>query len=254
MLLVLKGISKCFYTRRWRQQVLAGVNLAVGAGEVVALVGASGAGKTTLLGIVAGLLAADGGEALFEGRPLLLTETSRGRERMSLVFQDPYAALSPHLTVATAVAEPLVLRGMPRSERLKAVAGALEQVALSPPEAYLHRYPHQLSGGQRQRVALARALVTAPALLLADEPTSMLDASIGVEILNLVRHLAAAGTAVLLTTHDLAAACYVADRVAVLAGGSIVESGPPAKITAAPAHPVTRQILQAAGRLFSGPA
>ncbi|WP_035107843.1 ABC transporter ATP-binding protein [Desulfovirgula thermocuniculi] len=245
MLLVLKGVVKHFRVGRERQEVLAGVNLGVGRGEVVALVGASGAGKTTLLHIIAGLLAADGGEAFFAGRPLALRETRQGREQMSLVFQDPYAALSPHLKVADIVGEPLFIRRKPRQNVARAVTEALHAVGLHPAEAYLRRYPHQLSGGQRQRVALARALVTKPTLLLADEPTSMLDVSVGVEILNLLRSLAEKGMSILLTAHDLAAACYVADRLAIMAEGQVVEEGPPARLLAAPSRSATRELLRA---------
>lgn len=246
MLLMLKRIIKHFKVGRKNQVVLAGVDLCVQEGEVVALVGASGAGKTTLLHVIAGLLAAEGGEAVFAGRPLPLKETRRGREQMSLVFQDPYAALSPHLKVADIVGEPLVIRKEQRQNVARAVTTALRAVGLYPAEAYLHRYPHQLSGGQRQRVALARALVTNPALLLADEPASMLDVSVGVEILNLLRDLAAGGMSVLLTTHDLAAACYVADRLAIMAEGRIVEEGPPYRLVEAPSCAVTRELLEAA--------
>ncbi|MDH7573829.1 MAG: dipeptide/oligopeptide/nickel ABC transporter ATP-binding protein [Clostridia bacterium] len=247
MLLVLEGITRSFVSGRQRVPVLRGADLSVGRGEVVALVGASGAGKTTLLMIVAGLLAADSGRAFFDGRPLPLRETRSGREEMSLVFQDPYAALSPHFHVRDLVAEPLILRRIPAGRAREEAAAALEAVGLAPVEEYLGRHPHELSGGQRQRVALARALVTRPQLLLADEPTSMLDASVGVDILNLLRRVADRGTAVLLTAHDPAAAAYLADRLAVMAGGRIVEEGPPERLLTAPATEATRQLLAAAG-------
>jgi peptide/nickel transport system ATP-binding protein len=246
MLLVLEGVAKSFSAGRRRITVLAGVDLTVGEGEVVALVGASGAGKTTLMHIVAGLVAADAGWAFFAGRPLRLRETRSGREGMALVFQDPYAALSPHLKVGSIVAEPLVIRGERARKALALAAEALEAVGLCPAQEYLNRYSPQLSGGQRQRVALARALVTRPLLLLADEPTSMLDVSVGVEILNLLRRLAEGGTAILLTAHDIAAAGYVADRLAVMAEGRIVEEGPPARLFAAPSCPATEELLKAA--------
>ena len=235
------------YGRRGRPgPVLRGVDLTLRKGEVVALVGPSGAGKTTLLLVLAGLLAADSGRAVLGGGPLPLGENGRGRHRMSLVFQDPYAALSPHLSVYATVAEPLRIRG--RGDINGAVIGrALAAAHLAPPEAFLNRFPAQLSGGQRQRVAIARAIVTEPELLLADEPTSMLDASAGVGILNLFRELAERGMAILVTLHDLAFACYVADRVLVLAEGVIVEEGPPTEILANARHDMTRRLVAAAG-------
>lgn len=238
MLLELRGISKHFSVGGKRQQVLEGVDLRVEKGEIVALLGISGIGKTTLLQIIAGLLAADAGEAFFEGQPLPLRETSRGREKMSLIFQDPYAALSPHLRVAEIVGEPLVIRqrGLRRADRaaiVQAVREALEAVGLCPAESYMRRYSHQLSGGQRQRVALARALITRPALLLADEPVSMLDVAVGVDVLNLLRELADRGMAILFAAHDVASAAYIADRLAVLAEGRIVEEGQPDRMARA---------------------
>ncbi|MGB9887813.1 MAG: ABC transporter ATP-binding protein [Moorellales bacterium] len=246
MLLVLEGVTKTFFSGRRRVPVLRGVDLSLDRGEVVALVGASGVGKTTLLMIVAGLLGADSGRAFFGGQKLVLKETRVGRAHMNLVFQDPYAALSPHLRVRELVAEPLLLRRVPTGGPRQEVTAALEAVGLVPAEEYLARYPHQLSGGQRQRVALARALVTRPQLLLADEPTSMLDASVGVDILNLLRRVADRGTAVLVTAHDLAGAAYLADRLAVMAEGRIVEEGPPGRLLTAPTAEATRQLLAAA--------
>lgn len=246
MLLQVEHVHKSFDGGSSREEVLKGVNIQVAEGEVVALVGASGAGKTTLLHIIAGMCSADGGTGVFAGQPLNLSQNRKNRQKMSLVFQDPYSALSPHLTVGDSVAEPLLLRGLKYATCLSAVTEALAQAALNPPQFYLYRYPHQLSGGQCQRVALARALVTKPVLLLADEPTSMLDASVGVEILNLLRSLASLGMAVLLTMHDLAAACYVAHRLVILADGKIVEQGPPAKLIDSPQHLVTRSLLDIA--------
>jgi len=244
-ILELKSVAKRFRSDKNSGKILEGIDLTVLEGEVVALVGPSGAGKTTLFHIVAGLLAADLGAASFRGKPLSLTETHRGREAMSLVFQDPYSALSPHLRVGEAVLEPLRIKGCKSSLHQKA-RQALAAVNLSPPEAFLNRYPGQLSGGQRQRVAIARAIVTEPVLLLADEPTSMLDASAGIGILNLFRDLAAAGRAVFITIHDLASACYVADRLLILHEGRIVEEGKPPAILARPAQQITRRLIRAA--------
>lgn len=251
--LELRSVTKRFRSGKRSVQILNGIGLTVGRGQVVALVGHSGAGKSTLFHIMAGLLDADSGSANFQGKPLPLRETHRGRQAMSLVFQDPYAALSPHLNVRETILEPLRIKGHKEglADRVRRV---LASVKLAPPEVYLNRYPGQLSGGQRQRVAIARAIVTEPVLLLADEPTSMLDASAGIGILNLFRRLAVRGMTIVITIHDLASACYVADRLAILHEGQIVEEGEPWAILANPAKPITRRLIEAArtGRLDDG--
>jgi ABC-type glutathione transport system ATPase component len=244
-LLEARGVSRRFGSRKEGAQVLQGVDLSLFPGEVTALVGPSGAGKTTLLHILAGLVEPDSGEAAFLGVPLPLVETCRGRGRMSLVFQDPYAALASHLRVRQIVAEPLKIRSR-KNVPDPVIGEALSLVRLTPVEEYIDRFPAQLSGGQRQRVAIARALVTNPALLLADEPTSMLDASAGVGILNCFRDIAGRGASVLVTIHDLAAACYVADRILVLSDGMVVEGGTPRELLAHPHHPTTQGLIQAA--------
>ena len=260
-----RGMKKRFGAGRSAVQVLDGVDLSIRRGEVLALLGPSGAGKSTLLHILAGLLEADSGEAFFEGAPLPIRASHRGwglpllrragirhagREKTSLVFQDPYAALSPHMRVRETVLEPLRARRGDRDDAERRTGEALRSVCLLPPELYLDRFPDRLSGGQRQRVAIARAVVTQPDLLLADEPTSMLDASAGVGILNLFRRLASGGMAILLPIHDLATACYVADRLAVLSGGKVVEEGPPEAILKDPRHETTRSLVNAAAARY----
>jgi ABC-type glutathione transport system ATPase component len=244
-LLEARAISRRFGSRRKGAQVLDHVDLSLFPGEVVTLVGPSGAGKTTLLQILAGLLHADAGEATFRGATLPLVETCRGRNGMSIVFQDPYAALASHLLVRQIVAESLRIRS-PKHAFDRTTREALSLVGLAPPEEYLDRYPAQLSGGQMQRVAIARALVTEPDLLLADEPTSMLDASAGVGILNCFRDIASRGASILVTIHDLASACYVADRILVLYEGRIVEEGSPGELLTSPRHPLTQGLILAA--------
>jgi oligopeptide/dipeptide ABC transporter ATP-binding protein len=163
-----------------------------------------------------------------------------------MVFQDPYESLSPLMTIGQIVAEPLVVHGLAREkgEQAERVRQAMEDAGLKPAEAYLNRLPHELSGGQRQRVVIAGALVLEPAVLLADEPVSMLDVSIRAEILNLLADLRAKrGISILFITHDLATAAYFTDRVAVMYLGRIVEIGPTRDVLAVPAHPYTRALL-----------
>jgi peptide/nickel transport system ATP-binding protein len=250
-LLQLRHASKTFRTGRRAVAALDDVSLAVGEGQIVALVGESGSGKSTLGRVVVGLERLDAGDAVFAG-----TEYSRMRERlrrdMHLVLQDPYQSLHPGMRVAEAVAEPLAIAGAGNA-RSPRVAEALEEVGLTPASTFLDRYPHQLSGGQRQRVVLARALVGRPRLVVADEPTSMVDATLRGSIVALMRDLCDRhGIAFLVITHDLDVAGAVAEEVAVMRAGRIVESGRTAEVLRAPVHPYTRTLLDAAtavGRL-----
>lgn len=254
-LLQIRNASKTFSTGRRTVTALDDVSLAVGAGELVALVGESGSGKSTLGQVVVGLERLDAGEIVFAG-----TEYSGMRERrlrrlrrdMHLVLQDPYQSLHPGMRVGEAVAEPLAIEGT-GGARCPRVAEALEEVGLTPASQFLDRYPHQLSGGQRQRVVLARALVGRPRLVVADEPTSMVDATLRGSIVTLMRDLSARhGIAFLVITHDLDVAGAVAEQVAVMQHGRIVESGRTVEVFTSPAHPYTQTLLQAAaavGRL-----
>lgn len=228
---------------------VADVDLTVAAGEAVALVGGSGAGKSTVARAVAGLVRADRGEIRFDGTDLLglgAARARRCRRAMHLVFQDPYAALPPTLRVLDIVAEPLLIHRIgDRAERRERAREALAAVRISP--HHRARYPHQLSGGERQRVALARALVTGPRLILADEPTRMLDASLRLEMAELITELGSRhGVAVLHITHDLALAQRGCARVVVMQEGRVVESGAMEAVLAAPAHPHTAALVAAA--------
>jgi peptide/nickel transport system ATP-binding protein len=255
-LLQIRNASKTFRTGRRRVAALEDVSLAVGEGQIVALVGESGSGKSTLGRVVVGLERLDAGEAIFAG-----VEYSHMRQRrlrtlrrdMHLVLQDPYQSLHPGMSVAQAVAEPLAIAGAGGAERSARVVEALEEVGLTPAAAFLDRYPHQLSGGQRQRVVLARALVGRPRLVVADEPTSMVDATLRGSIVALMRDLRDRhGIAFLVITHDLDVAGAVAEEVAVMQAGRIVESGRTAEVLRSPAHPYTQALLEAAtavGRL-----
>lgn len=225
------------------------VSFELNRGEVLALVGESGCGKSTLVLTLLGLERATSGQITFEGQDIIGlggAGLKTLRRHMQMIFQDPYESLNPLMTIGELVAEPLVVHGLAtdKAERLRRVSQALEDAGLKPAETFIHRRPHELSGGQRQRVVIAGALVLEPAVLLADEPVSMLDMSIRAEILNLLAGLRSSrGISIIFITHDLATAAYFTDRVAVMYLGRIVEIGPTAQVLAAPAHPYTQALL-----------
>jgi len=251
-LLRIYGLAKRYRLPGGRElRALDGVDLELERGELLALVGESGSGKSTLLNVVAGLESASDGSVEVDGRSLahLTARQLRALRRdVQMVFQDPYESLDPRQTIGDVVGEPLdVHRLAPdAADRRHRIAAALREVGLDPPEAVVDRRPAELSGGQRQRVAIASALVLAPRLLLADEPVSMLDVSIRAEVLNLLGRLRREhGIAVLMVTHDLATAAAVADRIAVMYLGRVVESGPAKAVLLRPSHPYTRALRDA---------
>jgi peptide/nickel transport system ATP-binding protein len=222
-----------------------GVELHVGAGEIVALVGESGCGKTTLARALLGLVRPTRGRISFSGRPLKYSSRALKayRKRVQLVLQDPTGSLNPRHTVYDAVAEGLRIHGYGGDERA-AVAEALSRAGLRPPESFCLRYPHELSGGQRQRVVIAGALVLEPGLLIADEPVASLDASVRGEILALLLRLRTElSLSALVVTHDLGLAWNIADRVAVMYLGRIVETGDVEQVLTVPRHPYTQALL-----------
>ncbi|MGR8007928.1 ABC transporter ATP-binding protein [Streptomyces hypolithicus] len=222
-----------------------GVDLDIRPGEIVALVGESGCGKTTLARSLLGLVPPTTGHVTFAGRPLDYGSRSLKayRKRVQLVLQDPSGSLNPRHTVYDAVAEGLRIHGSTDDER-EAVAGALSRAGLRPPERFFLRYPHELSGGQRQRVVIAGALVLEPELIVADEPVASLDASVRGEILALLLSLRdELGLSALVVTHDLGLAWNIADRVAVMYLGRIVETGPAEQVLTTPQHPYTQALL-----------
>jgi oligopeptide/dipeptide ABC transporter ATP-binding protein len=230
-------------------RALDGVDLSVGRGEVVALVGESGSGKTTLARTLVGLQPPTSGEVLVDGSPM--DHSLRGlralHRRVQMVLQDASGALNPRQTVYESVAEGVRLQGLVRStgrSETEIVGRALADAGLRPPEALFLRYPHELSGGQRQRVLIAGALALSPELLIADEPVSSLDASIRGELLALLLRLREElGLGVLVVTHDLGLAWNIADRIAVMYLGRIVEQGTTEEVLEAPRHPYTRALL-----------
>jgi peptide/nickel transport system ATP-binding protein len=216
------------------------VSLTVPPGQVVGLVGESGSGKSTLARAAVGLATVCGGRITLDGRPV----PTRGRRRpLQMVFQDPYSSLDPRMSIGDSIAEALP-PGRSRAERRAEVARLLELVHLDPGRAAV--LPALLSGGQRQRVALARALAGDPQVVIADEITSALDVSIQGAVLNLVRELQRElGLSLLFISHNLAVVRYVADHVAVMHDGAIVEQGPAERVLADPQHDYTRELLAA---------
>jgi peptide/nickel transport system ATP-binding protein len=211
------------------------------------LLGESGSGKTTLSRCVAGLADEFAGTVELDGVPLAPSTRQRStaqRRELQYVFQSPFSSLNPRKTIGQSIEVPLVwLTAMDRAARQDRVRQILEQVRLDP--AMVHRLPDELSGGQRQRAAIARTLVTAPRLLVCDEVTSALDVSVQATIIDLLGELRTQlGMAMLFVTHNIALARHVADRIVVLSGGEIVESGPVDEVLDNPSHPYTRTLLE----------
>ncbi len=254
--LEVRGLTKHFPVggaiRRSRLHAVDDVSFELRAGTVTALVGESGSGKSTVARVLARLIEPTAGTVLFRGDD---TSRSRGRKeelgyrsQVQIIFQDPFDSLNPVKTVRHHIERPLRIHKVVPSDQVEArVHELLARVGLNPPAEIAAKYPHELSGGQRQRVAIARVLGVEPKVILADEPTSMLDVSIRIGILNLMRRLAdERGIAFLYVTHDLAAARYVADDMLVMYAGQIVEQGPVEEVLSAPLHPYTRLLLAAA--------
>ena len=247
-LLVARDVRVSFPARRsgaTPARAVDGVDLELHPGEIVALVGESGSGKTTLARALLGLQPIDQGQVSFAGSPLAGERAARKefRRRAQMVFQDPTASLNPRHSIYEIVAEGLRIHGRPTDERQR-VATALSQCGLRPPERFFLRFPHELSGGQRQRVVIAGAVVLDPDVLIADEPVSSLDASVRGEILALLAGLARSRSmAVLVVTHDLGLAWNIADRIAVMYLGRVVEIGPTESVLAEPQHPYTKALL-----------
>jgi peptide/nickel transport system ATP-binding protein len=228
-----------------------GVSFSVAPGEVLGVVGESGSGKTTLGRAIVGMAPVTGGSLSFEGREIgsLRGAARRAeRRRLQMVFQDPHASLNPSMDLLTAIGHPLRIHGVTKDETeiRRRVSETLERVGLSPVERFLHKFPADLSGGQKQRAVIARAIILGPALLVADEPVSMLDMSVRAKILQLMIDLRDdLGLSYIYITHDLASAKFFCDRIAIMYLGRIVEIGPPEQIYADPRHPYTQALLAA---------
>ncbi len=236
-----------FGSERTAVKAVDGVSLQIAENETLAVVGESGCGKSTMGNAVLGLVPITSGRILFEGRDLSRMDPSERRRvwrEMQVVFQDPVSALNPRRTIARSIAEPLVIHGYPRSEIASRVDELMDLVGLNRDQR--DRRPEALSGGQRQRVVIARALALSPKLVICDEPVSALDVSIQSQILNLLMRLQRElGLSYLFIAHDLSVVRHIADRVAVMYLGIVVEEGPAAEIFARPVHPYTEALLSA---------
>lgn len=253
--LAMEAVELTKLYRLGRRSVLkaaSSVSFGLYRGAVVALVGESGSGKSTVAKLLAGQERPSSGKILLDGKPVEVSGRHafrRFKSTVQYVFQDPFASLNPVHTVRYHLSRPVRLhRGrLGRAEMDSVLTGLMEQVRLTPAQQFLAKYPHELSGGQRQRVAVARALAAEPSVLLADEPVSMLDVSIRLEMLNVLDALRARfSLALLYITHDIASARYFADEVLVMYAGEIVERGPAEELTQQPAHPYTQLLVSSA--------
>ncbi len=249
-LLEVQGLAKQFPGKRGRPGVRAvdGLSFSLPRGSTLGLVGESGCGKSTTGRLLLRLLEPTSGTVRFDGEDVLAAGRSAMRalrRPMQIVFQDPYSSLNPRMTVHDIVADPLVIHGLgDAAQRRAKVIETLEAVGLSAEQA--DRYPHSFSGGQRQRIAIARALVLDPAFIVCDEPVSALDVSIQAQIVNLLKRLQAErGLTYLFISHDLSVVRHMADRVAVMQLGRIVEIADRRTLYGAPLHPYTRSMLSA---------
>jgi oligopeptide/dipeptide ABC transporter ATP-binding protein len=244
-----RGLTIEYGRRRSRHLAVDGVDLDVAAGETVGLVGESGSGKSSLGNALLGLVPTTGGSITFDGMDITRAgraERRRLARRMQVVFQDPFGSLNPVRTVGDTLSEALRYNlGLSRAASTERLESALGDVGLEP--SALHRYPAQFSGGQRQRIAIARAIAVDPEFIVCDEAVSALDLSVQAQVLNVFARLRRdRGLAYLFISHDLSVVRFLSDRIAVLYAGRVVEEGPAALVSDAPAHPYTRMLVTAA--------
>ena len=254
VLLSIDGLRVWFELRRFGfghagyVKAVDGVTFDVHEGETIAVVGESGCGKSSLMKTILGLYKPTEGKVIFDGKDLSELD-NKGmhwyRSHVGYVQQDPYGALPPFMNIQRILEEPLIVGGIKNKDaRIQRVHKAMEEVRLTPPDDFLQKYPHMLSGGQQQRVVIARAMIMEPKLLVADEPVSMLDASVRVEILRLLRGLQEShNLSVIYITHDLSTVSYFSERIFVMYAGNLIEKAKVRQVLDNPLHPYTMALL-----------
>ena len=255
VLLSVKDLQTWFELKRWGflhtgfVRAVDGVSFELGTGEAVTIVGESGSGKTTLLRTILGLARPTAGEITFSGRRIegqKALDLAWVRSQVGFVQQDPYGALAPFMNAASILREPLIIHKMRTDEQEQRISEVLGEVRLIPVEDFLPKYPHMLSGGQQQRLVIARAMILHPRMIVADEPVSMLDASVRVEILELMRKIQEVhNLSIVYITHDLSSVRYFSERVFIMYAAKMVEKTDVREVVQNPLHPYTQALLTA---------
>ncbi len=256
LLLKVKNLHTWFEIKKWgfihvgNVRAVDDVSFTLNESESVSLVGESGCGKSSLAKTILGLYTPEKGEIVFENQVIDSNDEEQMkwyRSNVGFIQQDPYEALPPFMNLRRILEEPMIINGVnDKQERLKRIHSVMKELKLTPVDDFLNKYPHMLSGGQQQRVVIARAIILNPKLILADEPVSMLDASVRVEILELLKKLQKDyNLSIIYITHDLSTVRYFSRRIFVMYGGKIVEKAPVKKLLSEPKHPYTKALLEA---------